>query len=113
MNNFRQRVDLIQAAIEAIGPGARPYVKRGVFLVWDEVVGHAQTALGIIMPPQSTEDLAYRYATVIAVAPDVESVRVNDRVIVGKFMGTEINYEYGRICKIKIVSEDQLDAVLV
>lgn len=112
-SQFRQRPDLIKEAQEAIGEGARPYVKRGLFIIWDEIPGHAQSAAGIIMPPQATENLDHRQATVLAVAPDVSTLKVGDRVIINKFIGTDIPYQYGNICKLKIVSEDQIDALLV
>lgn len=112
-NNFKQRPDLINSAIAVIGENYRPYSKSGVFIVWDEVVGHAQTAIGVIMPYQPTEELQYRYATVISVSSGVKSVKFGDRVVIGKFYGKDIPYEYSRVCRIKYVSEDQIDALII
>ena len=65
----------------------------------------------IILAP-TLRDTDSRQATVVGVGFDVNSVRVDDRVLIGKYYGTEIPYDDSNVCRLVMVSEDQVLAVI-
>lgn len=50
-----------------------------------------KTASGIYIPDSAKEKPSI--ATVIAVGADIEGVKVNDKVVFGKYSGTQLNLE--------------------
>jgi len=87
----------------------RPVRKDGVFLLLDEIAGE-QTSGGIYLPPDTQQGEVYRYATVISVGDMVVDVAPGHRVLVGKYYGQEIKHEDSSICKLVMVSQDQIAA---
>jgi hypothetical protein len=109
---FVQRDDVRKQISEELGE-IRPVLKNGVLLLLDEVNGEQCRDSGIILLDGVTRDLPYRYATVLAIGGSVRSVATDDRVILGKFFGKEIPYRHSSVCKLAVVSEDQIDAILI
>ena len=106
---FKKRPDIIAYILDTMGQ-IKPLMRRGVILIWDEIEKETRSDGGIIL--LNSEDIDYRYATVIGVAGDVVSLKSGSRVVVGKFYGSEILYAHSSVCKMVIVTEDQIEAVL-
>jgi co-chaperonin GroES (HSP10) len=95
-----------------IKSGMRPVLRMGVLLLWDEVSREIATEGGIILPPVVVENDNYREATVVRVGRDINVLSSGDRVLVGKFYGTEIKHEDSDTCKLVLVSGDQIAALI-
>lgn len=104
-----QRKDVIEK-IKAWG--ASPARRDGVFLVLDEIQRESKTPAGLIVLDQTTIQQDTRQATVVGVGKDVRGVRVDDRVVIGKYYGVEVPHGDSRACKMVLVSEDQIDALI-
>jgi co-chaperonin GroES (HSP10) len=108
---FKQRYDVIEDIRVELG-SLRPAISRGVILLCDEVEGESMTKGGVVLLASEAKDVSYIMATVISVQDDVYSLGPGDRVVVGKFYGKEIPHENDGVCKMKLVTDDQIEAVL-
>jgi co-chaperonin GroES (HSP10) len=103
---FKQRHEEIRVELGTL----RPAISRGVILLCDEVEGESMTEGGVVLLASEAKD--YIMATVMSVQDDVYSLEPGDRVVVGKFYGKEIPHKNDGVCKMKIVTDDQIEAVL-
>lgn len=108
---FKQRHDVVEEIRVELGT-LRPAISRGVILLCDEVEGESMTEGGVVLLASEVKDISYIMATVMSVQDDVYSLEPGDRVVVGKFYGKEIHHKNDGVCKMKIVTDDQIEAVL-
>lgn len=94
------------------GRGMIPVLPKGVFLLLDEMDRETMSPGGIILLPETTGDEATRQATVVSVGKDVQLVKKKDRVLVGKYYGQQIPHDDDEVCKLILVTEDQIEALI-
>ena len=93
--------------------GIKPAVSDRVILLIDEIKKELKLPSGIIVLQVTAEETSTRSATVIAIGDEVKSVSKGDRIVLGKFYGLAIPHEDSDTCKMVVVSEDQIDALLI
>lgn len=93
--------------------GLKPTVSDRVILLLDEIKAEVELDSGVIVLKATAQESPMRTGTVIAKGEDVVAVEQRDRVVLGKFYGWAIPYEYSDVCKMIVVSEDQIDALVV
>ena len=89
----------------------KPARRDGVILLQDEVADSISPS-GVIMPASQEERQKHRHATAISVGQDVKEISAGDRVLVSAFCGIEIKHDDSHLCKMVLVSQDQIDAVM-
>jgi len=104
-----QNMDVVKRMIDS---GVRPVRPNHVFLMLDEIQVETKLPSGIIVPVSTVKDEPMRTATVISAGSKVTTVKRMDRVMIGKFIGLEIPHEDSSTCKMVLVSEDQIDAMI-
>lgn len=92
--------------------GIKPVVCNQVILLIDEIAREKKLSSGVIVPQALEDATDIRMATVINVGADVTVVKSGDRVVVGKYYGIAIPHEDNNICKLVVISDDQIDAIL-
>jgi co-chaperonin GroES (HSP10) len=112
MDCFKHRPDIVAKTKEDFG-FIRPALPMGVILIFDEIVRETKTEAGVILLAQNAKNFNFRFATVLAVGKKVTSVSFGDRVVISVYMGKELEYQYSHVCKMKLVSEDQIDAIIL
>jgi co-chaperonin GroES (HSP10) len=89
----------------------RPARRDGVILLRDEIAESVSPG-GIIIPDVGQDRAKHRHATVISIGTDVREISSGDRVLVSAFCGIEIKHDDSHLCKMVLVSQDQIDAVI-
>jgi len=112
MDCFKYRPDIMAKIREDFG-SVRPALPRGVMLIFDEIVQETTTEAGVILLAKNAKNFNFRFATVLGVGKKVISVSPGDRVVISVYMGKEFEYQYSHVCKMKLVSEDQIDAKIL
>ena len=79
-----------------------------VVLKFEKKEKKAQTQSGIFLPENNDKEKS-KFATVVAVADNVTSVKVNDKVVITSYSGTDIKLDDE---KFKIVAEKDILAIL-
>ena len=112
MGCFNQRPDVISQIKEELG-NIRPPRDNWVILLHDEIVREKETEGGIFVLAEHADTLKYRIATVLGAGKDVLTLAEGDRVVVSKFVNTQIPHPWSDICRMVLASEDQVDATLL
>lgn len=91
---------------ESFPNGLRPARRDGVLVLTDE----PDEKIGLIIV--QSDPMPFYKATIFSIGPDVKEVKPGDRVLLGKYYGTKIDVPLDSKCILKLVSENQIDAIL-
>ena len=90
----------------------RPVRRDGVFILLDEIKTETISPGGVILVSKTMEGDGIRKGTIISVGDKVVGLKILDRVLLSKYYGNEIPYEYSSSCRLIFVSADQIDATV-